>query len=119
MRYEYTLTGTGVSGVSLRFGPVSAVAPPVPFSVRLRGNPGGSTMRLELSLPHAGDLHLALFDAAGREIARTVWTAVAAGRGNRDWDVRGGNGGALGPGIYFLRITGPWGKRMLRWVAVR
>jgi hypothetical protein len=87
------------------------LAPPVP-------NPSQGTASLRFSLPREGLARLEIMDLAGRR----VWQAEAvtpAGRHTLAWDGQAGDGGRPGAGLYFVRLTTPWGTRTQRMVRLR
>jgi len=94
-----------------------AVAPSFGWS-RLAPNPSRGPVELGFSLPAAGDARVEIVDLAGRR----VWTAVgefAAGTQTLRWNGRTSSGGALPAGVYFARLTAPWGTRVARLLEVR
>jgi len=92
-------------------GPVAlGLARPVP-------NPTAGTAWLTFSLPAEGPMQLEILDLAGRR----VWHAggrMRAGTQTWVWDGRGDDGYA-GAGLYFVRLTTPWGTRRERLVRLR
>jgi hypothetical protein len=81
-------------------------------------NPSRDAAGLRFSLPHEGVARLEILDLAGRR----VWGAEAvlpAGTHTSTWDGRTGDGGRLGAGLYFVRLTTPWGIRTQRMVRLR
>jgi hypothetical protein len=75
--------------------------PPVP-------NPARQSIMLSVAIPatRAGDaLDLAVFDVAGRRLQTLVTSPARAGRFEVSWDLRDGNGKAVGAGIYFARLS--------------
>ena len=89
-----------------------AVLPGGPGAARLSfagGSPNpfphaGSTV-LRFALPRAEKAKLEVFDAAGRRVAVVVDRALPAGPGAAVWDGRDEGGRAVGPGVYFYRLS--------------
>ena len=85
-----------------------AVEPAPPAFTRLYApmpNPltAGSTLRFDLA--HPTRARLEVFDLSGRRVASLTDREFAPGRYNLRWDGRGESGGALGSGLYFVRLT--------------
>ena len=98
--------GVGVGGPA-----VLALARPAP-------NPGHGTTLLRFSLPQAGHARLEILDLSGRRL----WQAeseLTAGPHEWRWDGRGGQGGSVGAGLYFVRLVTPWGNRTERLIWLR
>jgi beta-lactamase superfamily II metal-dependent hydrolase len=77
-------------------------------------NPSRGATRLRFSLPQAGHARLEVVDVAGRVLWREE-ADRAAGEHSLGWDGRGPRGEA-GAGLYFVRLTTPWGSRTQRLV---
>ena len=82
-------------------GPASArivelVASPNPFTA-------STSIRYELA--RESDVRLAVYDLAGRLVARLGEARVGTGRHVVGWDGRGDGGRQVAPGMYFLRLT--------------
>ncbi len=71
-----------------------------------RPNPMSSRASIALELPVAGPAQLAIYDLAGRRV-RTLLDGevLSAGPHVLTWDGRGGDGAAVGSGIYLVRLT--------------
>ncbi len=69
---------------------------PNPFSLE-------TTIHYELS--RSGDVHLAVYDAAGRLIRVLVAGNRPEGVNSAVWDGRNGRGGKVAPGVYFYRLS--------------
>lgn len=85
-----------------------AVGPALPTSTRLYApvpNPlrSGATLRFDLAT--ATSARLEVFDLSGRRVAVIADREFTPGRYNLRWDGRGDARGALGPGLYFVRLT--------------
>jgi hypothetical protein len=85
-----------------------ALASPAP-------NPGCGATTLRFVLPQAGRARLEIVDLAGRR----VWLDEAelpAGAHARRWDGETANGSHAAAGLYFVRLTTPFGSRGTRLV---
>jgi hypothetical protein len=102
--------GNGTLGVGT--GPVMfALEHPSP-------NPSPGATRIAFSLPGAGDVRLEIYDLSGRR----VWShegALPAGRQSLMWSGRNSDGSAAGGGLFFVRLSTPWGTRGERLVLLR
>jgi beta-lactamase superfamily II metal-dependent hydrolase len=88
-----------------------ALARPMP-------NPSRGATVLRFSLPQAGHARLEIVDLGGR----SVWHEEGwreAGSHSVRWDGRGSRGEPCGAGLYFARLTTPWGARTERLVRLR
>ena len=84
--------------------------PPGPGLRAAAGNPfslsGGAGASLELSLPVAGDAHVALYDARGRQVRVLVdGDEMPAGERTLRWDGRDDAGRTVETGLYFARAV--------------
>jgi hypothetical protein len=74
-----------------------------------RPNPFTPSTEISYTLPEAGRVRLAAYDAAGRQVAVLTDGAQAAGRHTARWDGRDAGGSALPSGVYLVRLeTGGW-----------
>lgn len=102
----------------------TAVAPPAPSAVGALAlslaspNPAAGAVRLRFALPRPGRAHLAAFDASGRRVAAIASAELPAGEHEAVWDVAR-SGGALGPGVYFVRLATDGGALTERVVLLR
>jgi len=79
-------------------------------------NPSRGWTVLRFTLPQAGHTRLEIVDVSGR----TLWTEEGereAGTHSVRWD--GGGTREVGAGLYFVRLTTPWGARAQRLVRLR
>jgi hypothetical protein len=67
-------------------------------------NPSRGPATLSFSLPHAGRASLAVYDVAGRQLARVADATFAAGRHEFTWDGRDDAGRRVAAGVYLLRL---------------
>jgi len=102
------------------YGPFAVTVPNTPFGVRVWPNPSNRPMTVEFSVPGSNRLEGAvpvearLLDLQGR-VVRTLHSGpVGRGRTTVTWDGRGDRGQALGAGLYFLRVTSPFGTGTTR-----
>jgi hypothetical protein len=89
-------------------GTTGVDASPSPV-VRLRlesqgPNPFSDATRLAYTLPAGGRVRLAVYDLAGREVARLEQGERGAGIHRQTWDGRGDLGTKLPGGVYFARL---------------
>jgi predicted lipoprotein with Yx(FWY)xxD motif len=70
-------------------------------------NPFLESVRLAFVLPAAATVRLEVFDVRGRCVRAHEPGLLAAGEQALAWDGRSSAGSPAGPGIYYLRVTGP------------
>ena len=70
-------------------------------------NPFLESVRLAFVLPAATMMRLEVFDVRGRCMRAYEPRLLAAGEQALAWDGRASDGHAAGPGIYYMRVTGP------------
>src|SRR5205085_12410765 len=51
------------------------------------------------------DLDLSIYDLAGRHVRTLESGRASAGRHSADWNLRSDDGGRLGAGVYFVRLS--------------
>jgi len=73
-------------------------------------------VRLDYSLPRAGEAALEIYSVSGREVWRQPLGLAPAGRQSAIWDGRLAGGGPADPGVYFARLSTPLGERNCRLV---
>lgn len=81
-------------------------------------NPAHGATRIRFSLPAPGPARIELVDLAGRRVWRIEGT-LASGSHSVQLDEHDAPGGVLAAGIYFVRLTTPWGSRSARLVWLR
>jgi hypothetical protein len=80
--------------------------PPSPVLLQYVGpNPFGRSVELRYALPERGDVRLAVYDVAGREVAVLKSAVEDLGPHSTTWDGRGARGERLASGVYFVRLT--------------
>jgi hypothetical protein len=90
------LAGKGLHGARET---ISATVPGAPtFALRATPNPSKGRVEIAWSLPRAGQVDLAVFDVAGREILRLASGHASAGNHTSTWS------GVAPPGLYFVRL---------------
>ncbi|MBI5838192.1 MAG: T9SS type A sorting domain-containing protein [Candidatus Eisenbacteria bacterium] len=94
--------------LELLAGAVDAPAPQPATILRLRPplpNPSRGDVRVDFALTAgAADADVAVFDAAGRRVAR-LWRGPSDGAAHSvTWNGRGDSGGACAAGVYFVRV---------------
>jgi hypothetical protein len=77
-------------------------------------NPSTSATRMELALPTTANVDLAIYDAAGRQVASLLHGELPAGRRSVTWDGRDASGRTVASGLYFARLITPHGTAMRR-----
>jgi flagellar hook assembly protein FlgD len=70
-------------------------------------NPFATVTTIRYALATAGTMELAIYDIAGRRVARLAGGAVAAGEYSARWDGRDGAGQRVPAGIYLCRLRTP------------
>ena len=89
--------GTGAFTVS-----ATAVTPIPAFTIEsLRPNPGDREVRVAFTLPRPGHVRLAVYDAAGRLVAKLHDGVLPAGRHDVHWS---GEIGRIAAGVYLVRL---------------
>lgn len=76
-------------------------------------------MSIELELPARMAAHVAVYDVAGREVARLTDATLAPGRVRLTWTGATRDGGQAPAGVYFVRLVTTAGIRMQRFTLVR
>jgi hypothetical protein len=67
-------------------------------------NPTATEVGMSYALPKPAHVRIIVFDAAGRVVRRLVDETRVAGVFEAHWDLRGGDGAATAPGLYFVRM---------------
>jgi len=78
---------------------------------------GAVTLRYDLAAP--AEVHLAVYDVGGREVARLAAGPQAAGRWSIVWDLRRADGDDAGPGLYLARLRAGEAEATQRLVVLR
>ena len=82
-------------------------------------NPFNPRTTVSFTLPTAGPIQVAIYDAKGQMVARLVDESLAAGAHTVDWDGRDAHGASMPSGTYFCRLTTPWGTETRKMGLVR
>jgi hypothetical protein len=106
-----TVVPTGTTGVEGAAAPVLAIAPPNP-------NPASRETRVRFSLPRAGRVSLAVYDANGRRARILADGEQSAGTHEVNWNLRQTSGARVSAGLYFVRLTTAEGTLVRRLVAL-
>jgi flagellar hook assembly protein FlgD len=103
-----TLAPQGTVAVDAGAGTQLAFRAPVP-------NPShGQSVMFRFTTPVEGDVRLALYDVAGRQVWEKTLTGLSPGDHSLTWDGRNGSGAVAGAGIYLAKLTSPAGSRSVR-----
>lgn len=90
---------------ALGCGEEETACSPAKFAVSaIYPNPFNATTRISFEMPAAGQVKLAVYDVLGREVAVLVNAMQPAGTQSITFD-----GINLATGVYFVRLSGPWG----------
>ena len=114
--------GTAMDGLLVHPTHALAVSSPPPSRFAfapVRPNPSRGPVRLELALPVAGAVHVAVYDAAGRLVARLHDGPLPAGTHGLAWDGRDAAGVPARAGWYVVRATTPGAAVSTRVLRVR
>lgn len=101
---------TNVGDVPLRADRLAVKAMPNPF------NPQTSIV---FEMPHRADVAVEIFDARGRAVRTLHRGPLAAGEHTRVWDGRTDQGGTVGSGVYYARVSGGGFASAVRLVLVK
>jgi hypothetical protein len=99
--------------------PVTRATPAQRAGLRPMAAAGGAPPALQLDLPGPGPVRIALYDALGRHVRTLVDEPLAAGRTTWTWDGRDAAGRPAPRGVYFARLTGPFGVHTARIVSLQ
>ena len=78
---------------------------PTSYSLRQNyPNPFNPTTAIEFSLPHSGNVHVAVYNLLGQLVAILVDEQLTAGSYRTIWDGRNLRGNEAASGIYFYRL---------------
>jgi hypothetical protein len=82
-------------------------------------NPFRGSATIRFSVPRAGPVSVAIFDAAGRRVIDLVRGPVPSGSGEIAWEGRDATGHAVANGVYFVRLDVAGETRTRRMVRLR
>ena len=116
VRVALQVTGYATSGHVYELGGASVISVlPTPLDAGDRGvsgrldfaitpNPSRAAAAIELDVPRAGAVALAVFDAAGRRVRTLIDGRLEAGHHRIAWDGMDGAGRAVASGVYWVRV---------------
>ncbi len=117
--FSYTADARRMVEIVLPAGSVTGTGGgPVPgplFLAQNAPNPVRGSTRIRFRLPEAGPVRLAIYDAAGREVAVPLSGQLEAGEHEAPWRPDP----AVASGIYFYRLETPRGTRSRKLLLVR
>ncbi len=105
--FSISLGTAGVNDGPLAF----ALASPTP-------NPSAGNTRLSFTLPREGHARLEVLDLSGRRLW-AIEGVFSAGRYSTEWNGRTTDGSTVGAGLYFVRLSTPFGTRTDRLARLR
>ncbi|HEX7878961.1 MAG TPA: FlgD immunoglobulin-like domain containing protein [Candidatus Eisenbacteria bacterium] len=120
--YRYRLEAVDRFGGRVTYGPVVvtyAGRPAVFNLVQNYPNPFRGNTTFLLAMPVASDVHLRIFDAAGRLVRNVHDGAMDAGRHTFEWNGRDDAGSPAAAGFYFLRAESTQGTKVVRMMLVK
>jgi hypothetical protein len=94
-------------------------APPPGLSLRAAPNPARGDVRLAWTMPRAGHVTLALYDASGRRVTTLHDGPAAAGAGSARWNGALASGAYAPPGVYLAVLRTERGTVTRRLVRLR
>ncbi|HUT99622.1 MAG TPA: M14 family zinc carboxypeptidase [bacterium] len=116
--YRYRVDVLGRYGDPTSYGPVEITLPPDGGRVvELRNafpNPAVGGTNISFYMPEAGEVELAVYDAAGRRVATLADGYETAGEHAVSWDASG-----HAPGVYLYRLTADEAALVRRFVVSR
>jgi len=114
---DATLVGSGV--IPLGYDDIAYARPRFADApLRVFPNPGSpsSGYVFSFAIPAAGEASLEIYDVAGRRVAVPMKGDVEAGQRQLRWDGRTLDGGRVGQGVYFARLTTAAGVKSVKLV---
>lgn len=84
-----------------------------------RGIAGSGRLTFELGLPRREWVRVDIYDVAGRQIRSLIDGEMPAGMFDLEWDGRDESGYAVQTGMYFTRLLGEFGTKVVRAALVR
>ena len=83
-----------------------------------RPNPSHDLATIELEIPVAGPVEVAVFDVAGRLVRELVRRPMSPGPHRIRWDLADRGAHRVGAGVYFVRVTAAENQAMQKLVAI-
>ena len=81
--------------------------------------PGAGQLAFEIGMPARERVRLGIYDVAGRRVRSLVDGEVPAGTMRVQWDGKDQAGSTARSGMYFARLTGEFGNRVVRAAFIR
>lgn len=81
--------------------------------------PGAGRLAFEIGMPSRERVRLGIYDVAGRRVRSLIDAEVPAGTFRVQWDGKDQAGNAARTGMYFARLSGEFGSRVVRAAFVR
>jgi len=92
---------------------------PARFELSLAGaNPFRAGTSFEIGMPRSARVRLEVYDALGRRVRTLEDGTLPPGRHTRSWDGTSSGGSAVGPGLFFIRLSAPGVQSILKAVRV-
>ncbi|MGH7595531.1 MAG: PQQ-dependent sugar dehydrogenase, partial [bacterium] len=124
---DFSITKSNASGFAAKPNDHASATAPIPTAFSLQNYPNplrtsafNAATRISLALPHDVEIHLAVYDLAGREVKELMAGSRLAGSYEITWDSRNREGGILSTGVYLLRLRyrskegGAWSQLVRR-----
>jgi aminopeptidase N len=89
------------------------------LSLHVSGNPFSSGTRVAYSVPRPGRAVVAVYNVAGRLVARLADGDVSAGPHETVWDGTGGDGARVAAGVYFCRLEAGGNETTAKMLIIR
>ncbi len=111
-RYSYEIGAILPDGTEERHGPIEVSVPALaPLALSAAPSPTAGAATALFSLPAAGNVRIALFDATGREVNVLADQAFGAGKHSVSWAGTDASGHSLPSGTYYLRLNSAFGEK--------
>ncbi|MBI5710258.1 MAG: hypothetical protein HZC42_08155 [Candidatus Eisenbacteria bacterium] len=81
--------------------------------------PGAGRLAFEINMPTRERVRLGIYDVAGRRVRSLIDDQVPAGTVRVQWDGKDQAGNAARTGMYFARLSGDFGRRVVRAAFIR
>jgi hypothetical protein len=107
--YSYLYAIDISSGTTAVHGSVSP--PHTSPALAVSPNPFRSMTVVALDVARSGPARLSVYDASGRLVRRLLDRSLDAGRLQVRWGGRDDGGARVAPGVYFMQLEGPGGRR--------
>jgi hypothetical protein len=94
-----------LGGYKVLLGPAGPRVGGIPFLCSIIPNPFSELTHVRYQLPAASEVHLAVYDGAGRLVRTLLEDERSPGRHIESWDGRDAEGDAVSSGVYFIRLV--------------